>query len=68
MLFLIHVRITSVSLFDNLTSKSSCVQLKKALEDLAERQTEKEALTQRCQELDVQVSADLLHTAKENFY
>lgn len=57
-----------MSLFDNLTSKSSCVQLKKALEDLAELQTEKEALTQRCQELDLQVSADLLHTAKENYY
>uniref|UniRef100_A0AAX7T1P2 Calponin-homology (CH) domain-containing protein n=1 Tax=Astatotilapia calliptera TaxID=8154 RepID=A0AAX7T1P2_ASTCA len=43
-------------LFDNLTSKSSCVQLKKALEDLAALQTEKEALTQRCQELDLQVA------------
>ncbi|XP_003439936.1 protein Hook homolog 1 isoform X1 [Oreochromis niloticus] len=31
-------------------------QLKKALEDLAELQTEKEALTQRCQELDLQVA------------
>lgn len=30
-------------------------QLKKALEDLAELQTEKEALTQRCQELDLQI-------------
>uniref|UniRef100_A0A669BI97 Hook microtubule-tethering protein 1 n=1 Tax=Oreochromis niloticus TaxID=8128 RepID=A0A669BI97_ORENI len=47
---------SSMSLFDNLTSKSSCVQLKKALEDLAELQTEKEALTQRCQELDLQVA------------
>uniref|UniRef100_A0A3Q2VY34 Hook microtubule-tethering protein 1 n=1 Tax=Haplochromis burtoni TaxID=8153 RepID=A0A3Q2VY34_HAPBU len=52
----IQERITSVSLFDNLTSKSSCVQLKKALEDLAALQTEKEALTQRCQELDLQVA------------
>lgn len=31
-------------------------QLKKALEDLADLQAEKEALTQRCQELDLQVA------------
>uniref|UniRef100_A0AAX7TNP9 Calponin-homology (CH) domain-containing protein n=1 Tax=Astatotilapia calliptera TaxID=8154 RepID=A0AAX7TNP9_ASTCA len=58
-----HVVMTAIQevkshqcLFDNLTSKSSCVQLKKALEDLAALQTEKEALTQRCQELDLQVA------------
>uniref|UniRef100_A0A3B4WZ02 Hook microtubule-tethering protein 1 n=1 Tax=Seriola lalandi dorsalis TaxID=1841481 RepID=A0A3B4WZ02_SERLL len=40
-----------------LTSASpSCVQLKKALEDLAELLAEKEALAQRCQELDIQVA------------
>ena len=38
-----------------------CVQLKKALEDLPERLSEKEALAQRCQELDIQVSPDLIH-------
>lgn len=31
------------------------MQLKKALEDLAELQAEKDALAQRCQELDIQV-------------
>lgn len=40
----------------------SCVQLKKALEDLAELQAEKEALAQRCQELDIQVNTELIHT------
>uniref|UniRef100_A0A8C7WXA2 Hook microtubule-tethering protein 1 n=1 Tax=Oryzias sinensis TaxID=183150 RepID=A0A8C7WXA2_9TELE len=34
-----------------------CLQLKKALEELTEHLSEKEALTQRCQELDMQVTA-----------
>lgn len=38
-----------------------CVQLKKALEDLTELLAEKEALAQRCQELDIQVH--LIHTS-----
>uniref|UniRef100_A0A7N5ZT63 Calponin-homology (CH) domain-containing protein n=1 Tax=Anabas testudineus TaxID=64144 RepID=A0A7N5ZT63_ANATE len=38
-------------------SVHSCVQLKKALEDLTELLAEKEALSQRCEELDIQVAA-----------
>lgn len=34
-----------------------CVKLKKALEELGELLAEKEALGQRCQELDMQVGA-----------
>lgn len=40
----------------------SCVQLKKALEELSELLAEKEALAQRCQELDMQVNTELIHT------
>lgn len=42
-------------------------QLKKALEDLTELLSEKEALAQRCQELDIQVNTELIHTLW-NFY
>uniref|UniRef100_A0A669CSI6 Hook microtubule-tethering protein 1 n=1 Tax=Oreochromis niloticus TaxID=8128 RepID=A0A669CSI6_ORENI len=41
-------------------------ELKKALEDLAELQTEKEALTQRCQELDLQVSVAVLQEERNS--
>uniref|UniRef100_A0A8C8DGC3 Hook microtubule-tethering protein 1 n=1 Tax=Oryzias sinensis TaxID=183150 RepID=A0A8C8DGC3_9TELE len=46
----------SSHLFFNSTSYL-CLQLKKALEELTEHLSEKEALTQRCQELDMQVTA-----------
>lgn len=39
------------------------VQLKRALEDLAELLEEKEELSQRCQELDIQVH--FIHTSAE---
>uniref|UniRef100_A0A4W6D307 Hook microtubule-tethering protein 1 n=1 Tax=Lates calcarifer TaxID=8187 RepID=A0A4W6D307_LATCA len=54
-----HVVMTAIqeviSVFVTLTPPS-CVQLKKALEDLTELLAEKEALAQRCQELDIQVA------------
>lgn len=35
--------------------------MKKLLEDLSELMSEKEALAQRCQELDLQVNMELMH-------
>lgn len=40
----------------------SCVQLQKAQEDQTELLAEKEGLAQRCQELDMQVNAQLIPT------
>uniref|UniRef100_A0A8C4HKD2 Hook microtubule-tethering protein 1 n=1 Tax=Dicentrarchus labrax TaxID=13489 RepID=A0A8C4HKD2_DICLA len=50
-----HVVMTAIQEVIN-SAFSSCVQLKKALEDLTELLSEKEALAQRCQELDMQVA------------
>uniref|UniRef100_A0AAQ5XIL7 Calponin-homology (CH) domain-containing protein n=1 Tax=Amphiprion ocellaris TaxID=80972 RepID=A0AAQ5XIL7_AMPOC len=50
-----HVVMTAIQEVINSTFYS-CIQLKKALEDLGELLTEKEALAQRCQELDIQVA------------
>ncbi|XP_034036271.1 protein Hook homolog 1 [Thalassophryne amazonica] len=46
----------TLSLFASESSGDLEQQLKKALEDLAELLAEKESLTQRCQELDIQVT------------
>uniref|UniRef100_A0A3Q3J9T1 Calponin-homology (CH) domain-containing protein n=1 Tax=Monopterus albus TaxID=43700 RepID=A0A3Q3J9T1_MONAL len=50
-----HVVMTAIQEVSILASPP-CMQLKKALEDLAELVAEKEALAQRCQELDMQVA------------
>lgn len=39
----------------------SCVQVKKLLADLSELMSDKDALAQRCQELDLQVNIKLVH-------
>uniref|UniRef100_A0A8C9XJV7 Hook microtubule-tethering protein 1 n=1 Tax=Sander lucioperca TaxID=283035 RepID=A0A8C9XJV7_SANLU len=50
-----HVVMTAIQEVIN-SAFPSCVQLKKALEELTELLAEKEALAQRCQELDIQVA------------
>lgn len=50
------------------SASHSCVQLKKALEDLTELLAEKEALAQRCEELDIQVNTELTLHTPEHFY